>query len=132
MRERVLLAISAMSQAAIIPGHGWFVRPQTRFVDAERTKTPVAPLTDEFPGLDIETAYGIQRTNVHKRVAAGAALRGHKVGLTSKAMQEMLGVGEPDYGHLLDDMLFLDGATIDVTRFLQPRVEVEIAFLLRD
>ncbi len=104
----------------------------TRLADAERTRAPVAPLTGEFPGLDIETAYEIQRRNVDNRRAAGATVRGHKVGLTSKAMQEMLGVEEPDYGHLFDDMFFVDGATIDVARFLQPRVEVEIAFLLRD
>lgn len=100
--------------------------------EAERTRTPIAPLSAVFPDLDIETAYAIQLTNVNRRIGAGAAIRGHKVGLTSKAMQEMLGVGEPDYGHLLDDMLFADGAAIDVTRFLQPRVEVEIAFLLKD
>jgi 2-oxo-3-hexenedioate decarboxylase/2-keto-4-pentenoate hydratase len=107
-------------------------RGATLLAEAERTKTPITPLSEEFPELDIETAYAIQLTNVNQRIAAGAVVRGHKVGLTSKAMQEMLGVGEPDYGHLLDDMLFADGAAIDVTRFLQPRVEVEIAFLLHD
>ena len=58
-------------------------------------------------------------------------MRGHKVGLTAKAMQQMLGVGEPDYGHLLSDMFFDNGGTVDVQTLLQPRVEVEIAFRLR-
>jgi 2-oxo-3-hexenedioate decarboxylase/2-keto-4-pentenoate hydratase len=103
-----------------------------RLREAARTGIPVAPLTSEFPELSVPTAYAIQRTLVDERLAAGATVRGHKVGLTSKAMQEMLGVTDPDYGHLLDDMFFGSGTSIDIGRFLQPRVEVEIAFLLRD
>lgn len=101
-----------------------------RLAEAARARVPTAPLTAEFGDLDVETAYAIQLANVEARLAAGATVRGHKVGLTSAAMQEMLGVGEPDYGHLLDDMFYDDGAVVPAARFLQPRVEIEIAFWL--
>lgn len=97
---------------------------------AERTRCPIEPLTKRLPDLGPAEAYAIQLTNVRERLAAGATVRGHKVGLTSQAMQEMLGVGEPDYGHILDTMLVPDGGAVSVGRFLQPRVEIEIAFLL--
>lgn len=67
---------------------------------------------------------------VNVRVEAGAAIRGHKVGLTSVAMQRMLRVHEPDYGHLLSDMFVHDGATIRADAYIQPKVEIEIAFVL--
>nr|AMK59590.1 2-keto-4-pentenoate hydratase [uncultured bacterium UPO76] len=97
---------------------------------AARTRVPVAPLSARVPGLTAADAYAIQLENIRERRAAGAVIRGHKVGLTSRAMQEMLGVREPDYGHLLDDMLLADGSTVPIERFVQPRVEVEIAFRL--
>jgi 2-oxo-3-hexenedioate decarboxylase/2-keto-4-pentenoate hydratase len=105
-------------------------RAAERLRAAERTRIPIAPLSTGLRGLEPADAYAIQLANVRARLEAGAVVRGHKVGLTSKAMQEMLGVTEPDYGHLLDDMLFSDGATVPVARFLQPRVEIEIAFRL--
>jgi 2-oxo-3-hexenedioate decarboxylase/2-keto-4-pentenoate hydratase len=101
-----------------------------RLREASRTGTPVPPLSREAPSLTAADAYAIQLVNVRERLAAGATVRGHKVGLTSKAMQEMLGVHQPDYGHILDEMLVPDGGAVSVCRFLQPRVEVEIAFLL--
>lgn len=97
---------------------------------ASELRTPIPPLSHGAPGLDVASAYAIQLANVRERIAAGAVVRGHKVGLTSRAMQEMLGVHEPDYGHILDAMLIPDGASVSIRRFLQPRVEVEIAFLL--
>ncbi|HBZ72444.1 MAG TPA: 2-keto-4-pentenoate hydratase [Deltaproteobacteria bacterium] len=97
---------------------------------AAKTRRPIPPLSARLPGLDARDAYAIQLANVGERLAAGAIVRGHKVGLTSKAMQEMLGVYEPDYGHILDDMLVPAGGTVSIGRFLQPRVEIEIAFLL--
>ena len=72
--------------------------------EADQTKVPIAPLTETWPELDVVDAYEIQRANIGRRVDAGARVRGHKVGLSAKAMQDMLGVHEPDYGHLLDDM----------------------------
>jgi 2-keto-4-pentenoate hydratase len=75
-------------------------------------------------------AYGIQLANVDHVVAAGHRVLGHKVGLTSRAMQEMLGVEEPDFGVLTDDMIVDDGASIDLAVMIQPRVEAEIALVL--
>ena len=69
--------------------------------------------------------------NIAKRLAEGAAVTGHKVGLSAKAMQRMLGVNEPDYGHLLDTMFAFENAELAVDRLLQPRVEIEVAFVLK-
>jgi 2-keto-4-pentenoate hydratase len=97
---------------------------------AERDRAPVAPLTERLPGMDVLDAYEIQRRNVARRVAAGARIRGHKVGLTSLAMQRLVGVDEPDYGHLLDDMFVFEGTAIEIDRLCAPRVEPEVAFVL--
>ena len=97
--------------------------------DAERHGRPIPPVTEMWPGLDADDAYAIQRANVERRVNAGAVVRGHKVGLTARAMQEMLGVSQPDYGHLLDDMFVADGGTT-ADRYCAPRVEPEVAFVL--
>ncbi len=97
---------------------------------AVETGQPVAPLTDNDPELSVADAYAIQLANVDHAVAAGRRIIGHKVGLTSRAMQEMLGVGEPDFGVLTDDMLIDDGADVDLASLLQPRVEAEIALVL--
>ena len=71
---------------------------------AERSREPIAPLTAAHPDIDVVDAYEIQLINIRQRVAEGARVLGHKVGLSSKAMQQMMGVDEPDYGHLLDEM----------------------------
>ena len=99
-------------------------------LDAERLRKPTEPLSDQFPGLDVDDAYVIQRENIGAKLAGGGSIRGHKVGLSSKAMQELVGVHEPDYGHLLDTMFFAPGEEIDLDAFLQPRIEPEIAFVL--
>ena len=78
---------------------------------AEETRQVIGPLTDTYPGIDVVDAYEIQLVNIRKRVAEGALVRGHKVGLSAKAMQQMLGVHEPDYGHLLDDMFVDEGSS---------------------
>jgi 2-keto-4-pentenoate hydratase len=90
----------------------------------------VPPLTDVYPGLGVEDAYAIAKRGVDARIGAGARLVGHKIGLTSVAVQQQLGVGEPDYGALLDVMEIEDGASIDPAQFLAPRVELELAFHL--
>lgn len=90
----------------------------------------VAPLSETYPGIDVEDAYAIQRLQLERWTAGGAAVRGHKVGLTSRVMQRQLGVDQPDYGQLLDSMIFADGQTLDPGAFLQPKVEPEIAFVL--
>jgi len=98
--------------------------------EAERTAHPIEPLTARWPALDVEDAYAIQQMNVERRTSEGAAIRGHKVGLSSRAMQEMMGVDECDFGHLLDDMFVFEGDTIQTSGLCHPRVEVEIAFVL--
>ena len=75
------------------------------FMDATATGTPVDPLTTRFPDLTAEDAYGIQLAIVEQRVADGRKVIGKKIGLSGKVMQELLGVDEPDYGHLFDDMI---------------------------
>jgi 2-keto-4-pentenoate hydratase len=99
--------------------------------EAERAAVPVPPLSDHLPGLDVDDAYAIQLINVDRRITAGRRVVGHKVGLTAKVMQEMLGVDEPDYGHLLDDMVVDDGGEVAAASLCAPRVEVEVAFVLR-
>ncbi|MDW5594047.1 fumarylacetoacetate hydrolase family protein [Conexibacter stalactiti] len=101
-----------------------------RLREAERTRVACAPLTETDPGLTIAGAYAVQRENTRRRIAEGAIVRGRKVGLTSRAMQEMLGVDEPDFGVLFEEMLLEDGAVIG-DELLQPRAEAEIGFLLR-
>jgi 2-keto-4-pentenoate hydratase len=99
---------------------------------AERSKVPLKPLTDGVPGMDVVDAYEIQLINIRQRVAEGARVVGHKVGLSSLAMQKMMGVDEPDYGHLLDDMEVFEDKPVAAGRFLYPRVEVEVGFILAD
>jgi 2-oxopent-4-enoate hydratase len=98
--------------------------------EAERTRTPIAPLSEQHPDLTLDDAYAIQRAGRHRREAAGARLAGHKIGLTSQAMQEMLGVDQPDFGVLLEDMLLPSGAELSTGDLIAPRVEAEIAFRL--
>jgi 2-keto-4-pentenoate hydratase len=97
---------------------------------ADQTKEAIAPLTETWPELDVVDAYEVQRMNIGRRLEGGARVRGHKVGLSAKAMQEMLGVHEPDYGHLVDDMFCYEHDTVSMARFCQPRAEIEVAFVL--
>jgi 2-keto-4-pentenoate hydratase len=97
---------------------------------AERSREPIAPLTAAYPDLDVVDAYEIQLINIRQRVAEGARVVGHKVGLSSKAMQHMMGVDEPDYGHLLDEMQVFEDTPVKAGRYLYPRVEVEVGFIL--
>lgn len=97
---------------------------------AEAGRQAIPPLRVTYPGLDTVDAYEIQVQNVEHRRRAGAVVKGHKVGLSSKAMQQMLGVDEPDYGHLLDDMFVFEGADVPIDRYCSPRVEVEVGFVL--
>ncbi len=100
--------------------------------EAERSRVPIAPLTDENPTIDVVDSYEIQLTNIRQRVAEGARVVGHKVGLSSKAMQQMMGVDEPDYGHLLDEMEVFEDKPVQAGRYLYPRVEVEVGFVLAE
>lgn len=102
-----------------------------RLLDAYRSKTPVDQMTATYEGMDLEDAYAIQLAQIERLLSEGRRVKGHKVGLTSAAMQKMLGVDEPDYGHLLDDFFYLEHQPIPVDRFLQPRIEPEMAFVLK-
>lgn len=100
--------------------------------DAERGRNQVGQFSLAYPDMTIEDAYTVQRAWVARKVAGGRRVIGHKIGLTSRAMQRSSNISEPDYGALLDDMLFEDGQDIPFERFIVPRVEVELAFILKD
>jgi len=98
--------------------------------EAERSRESIAPLTSAYPDIDVVDAYEIQLINIRQRIAEGARVIGHKVGLSSLAMQQMMGVDEPDYGHLLDEMQVYEDVPVKAGRYLYPRVEVEVGFIL--
>jgi 2-keto-4-pentenoate hydratase len=98
---------------------------------AHQARVPINPLTERYPGMDLAAAYAVQQVNLRRRLTAGAVLVGHKVGLTSKPMQDLLGVGEPDFGYILGDMVLGNGSAVPAAAFCAPRVEPEVAFLLR-
>jgi 2-keto-4-pentenoate hydratase len=97
---------------------------------AERDRAPIGPLTEAFPGIDIVDAYEIQLINIRRKLAAGARVHGHKVGLSSPVMQQMMGVDEPDYGHLLDTMVLAQDTPVPAAAYCYPRIEVEIGYVL--
>lgn len=99
---------------------------------AEQSGKQIAPLSERFPGMTIADAYAVQRAWVALKVQGGRHVLGHKIGLTSRAMQMASQITEPDYGALLDDMFFEPNGDIDLSRFVAPKIEVELAFLLRD
>lgn len=99
-------------------------------LDSYATGKPIAPLTATYADLTLEDAYAIQLLQIEELTRTGRTIKGHKVGLTSAAMQRLLGVDEPDFGHLLDDFFYLEHAPIPVDRFVQPRIEPEVAFVL--
>jgi 2-oxopent-4-enoate hydratase len=98
--------------------------------NAELTRSTIPPLSEQVPGLSVADSYRIQQLNVSRRLRDDGVIVGHKVGLTSVAMQEQLGVDEPDYGVLFADMLVDDGQPIPVSDLIQPRVEAEVAFIM--
>ncbi|OBG58233.1 MULTISPECIES: 2-keto-4-pentenoate hydratase [unclassified Mycobacterium] len=99
--------------------------------DAQSTRVPIEPLTQMYPNMTVAQAYSVQRANMVRYLAEGRTLRGHKIGITSAPMQQLLGVDEPDFGYVLDSMVLPDAATVPVTAFCAPRVEPEVAFLMR-
>ena len=98
--------------------------------ESERTRVQVEHFSRRHPGMTIEDGYAVSRAWVAMKLAEGRRVRGHKIGLTSRAMQQSSQIDEPDYGTLLDDMFFAPGA-IPAERFIAPRVEVELAFILK-
>lgn len=98
---------------------------------AEQARKQIGLLSLRYPGMTLDDAYAVQAQVVAARTAAGRKRIGWKIGLTSRAMQDALGIDTPDSGVLFDDMLFENGATIPAGRFIQPRIEAELAFILR-
>lgn len=92
---------------------------------------PIAPLSERYPEMDLDDAYAIQLAQVESWMSAGRVLGGHKVGLTSLAVQRQLKVDRPDFGHLMAERFYLSEEDIPTDAFLQPRIEPEIAFVLK-
>lgn len=97
---------------------------------ARRERRQLRHFSARFPEMTIDDGYAIQRAWVALELAAGRRIRGRKIGLTSRAMQQASQITEPDYAPLMDDMFFDNGGDIPVDRFIAPRVEVELAFVL--
>ncbi len=98
---------------------------------AENTRVQTGLLSLKHPGMTMDDAYAVQSAWVNRKIAAGRRVIGWKIGLTSKAMQYALNIDIPDSGVLFDDMVFEDGQTIPKDRFIQPRIEAEIAFVMK-
>jgi 2-oxo-hept-3-ene-1,7-dioate hydratase len=101
-------------------------------VEAHRTKQPCVQLSTTFPAMEIPDAYAISSAMADLRIAQGGKIIGHKIGLTSKAMQASSQIDEPDYGYLFNDMVLQDGAKVPHANFCVPRVEPELTFILRE
>jgi 2-keto-4-pentenoate hydratase len=99
-------------------------------LEAEKSKNAVPPLTAQYENLNVTDAYNVQLEVLKRKLELGRTVIGKKVGLTSVAMQQMLGVDEPDYGHLLDDMKVANGGTVKLSNLLSPKIEAEIGFVL--
>ena len=101
-----------------------------RLEEAERTRVACRQFSLDYPDMTIDDAYAIQHAWMQLKLRNGRTVKGHKIGLTSKAMQRAVNIAEPDYGTLLDDMFYRDGAVIPSARFLQLKIEAELAFVL--
>jgi len=98
---------------------------------AEQTGAQIGLLSRQYTGMTMDDAYAVQAALVAQKIASGCRRIGWKIGLTSRAMQNALKIETPDSGVLLDDMLFGSGSTVPPGRFIQPRVEAEIAFVMK-
>jgi 2-oxo-hept-3-ene-1,7-dioate hydratase len=103
-----------------------------RLYDAERNRVQIPPLSLAYPDMDMDDAYAVQKAWVDRKVADGRRVTGYKIGLTSRAMQMAMNIDTPDFGVLLDDMAFANGATINAADFTDPRIETEFAFVLKE
>lgn len=100
------------------------------FRHAQDSKQAVPPPTQQLPWLTIDDAYAVQQLQIDARVSDGAVVRGYKIGLTSKAMQQQFGIDQPDFGHLLDGSFLPEDRLIPIANYIQPKIEPEIAFVL--
>jgi 2-keto-4-pentenoate hydratase len=101
-----------------------------RLREAQRTRTPCPPVRELLPDASVATGYAVQNLLTRARLAEGGRAVGRKIGLTAPAVQAQLGVDQPDFGVLFDDMACAQDSPIDIGRLLQPRIEAEIAFVL--
>ena len=101
-------------------------------LSAEVSRNPIPPLTESDPGILVDEAYRIQLRIMEMKKSSGQVVVGKKIGLTSLAMQAMLGVKEPDYGHILNGMVVMEGEKIPTAELIAPRIEGEIAFVLKE
>jgi 2-keto-4-pentenoate hydratase len=108
------------------------VKASTLLEQASKAKEPIEQLTKMFPEMSIAEAYAIQRENIEKRIQMGRSVIGKKIGLTSVAMQKMLGVDSPDYGFIMEDMIADEETPLSLNGFIQPKVEAELAFVLKE
>ncbi len=103
----------------------------SELVEAEKSCLPIVALTDRFKEVAYEDAYAVQLTTFDTKVKSGAVIVGKKIGLTSKPMQDQFGIREPDYGMIVDQMVVREGAPLQMSSLILPRIEPEIAFLLK-
>lgn len=101
-------------------------------IGAAHRRETIPPISVSYPAAEVEDAYRIAQLVAEAKLQAGAVLKGHKIGLTSRPMQEAAGIDEPDYGVLLDDLFVAEGSVIPPARLFQPRAEAELAFVLRE
>lgn len=102
-----------------------------QLIQAEKDRLGTVPLTDQYSSFTTQEAYAVQLEIIKQKLAQGQRIVGKKIGLTSVAMQQLLGVNEPDYGHLLDGMVVENGTELSFDRVMQPKVEAEVAFILK-
>jgi len=105
-------------------------RAAQQLEEAERSRVACRQFSLEHPGMTMDDAYAVQHAWMQLKQRNGRRVKGHKIGLTSKAMQRAVKIDEPDFGTLLDDMFYRDGAVIPSARFLQLKIEAELAFVL--
>src|ERR1700704_1188380 len=98
---------------------------------AEQTRQQIRQISLDHPGITIADSYAVQKAWIEMKVAEGRVVKGHKIGLTSKAMQSALNIDEPDSGVLLEDMFFADGGLVPSDRFIATRIEAELAFIMK-
>lgn len=110
--------------------HDTIARIAQRLDEAEKTRVQIRQISLDNPEMTIEDAYAVQKAWVGLKLSQGRTIKGHKIGLTSRAMQMSSQITEPDYGTLLDDMFFNEGGDVPFNRFIVPRVEIELAFIL--
>src|SRR5699024_632060 len=100
--------------------------------EAENNRTMIPRLTATYADITVEDSYAVQGQGVERKVADGKRLVGRKIGLTAKVMQEATGITEPDYGAIFEDQIFENGSVIEHAQFSNVRIEVELAFVLKE